>query len=128
MKWLLIIPLLAIVSCGDIPEQTKPIVIQSKPITRPKLNLPNVDQYTAQEVNWIVVTPDNVTQVLSEMEARGEAPALFAVTEKGYENISINTQKSLSLILQQQAVIDGYREYYITIDNKIREHNSTVDK
>lgn len=110
------------------PEPVRPIVIQAEPIARPALNLPNVDRIEARPVDWIVVTPENADQVFAEMEARGEEPVIFGVNEQGYENIAINTQQTLSVILQQQAVIDGYREYYITADGRIREHNSNVSR
>ena len=129
MKYLILTGILLLAACGEpIPEPVRPIVIQAEPIARPALNLPNVDRIDARPVEWIVVTPENADQVFAEMEARGEEPVLFGVNEQGYENIAINTQQTLSVILQQQAVIDGYREYYITADGRIREHNSNVSR
>lgn len=130
MKWFLIIPLAIIVGCGETQDNdpVRPIVISSEPIARPELNLPNVDQYTARNVNWIVITPENAVQIFSEMEARGQAPALFALDENGYENISVNTQEALRIILQQQAQIDGYREYYIIVNRRILTHNNSISE
>lgn len=124
-----LVGLLALAACATPdPEPTKPVVIQSEPIARPNLNLPNVDRYTARPVEWIIVTPENVDEVFAEMEARGEDPVLFGVNDEGYENIALNTQESLRVILQQQAVIDGYREYYVAADGSIREHNSNIPR
>jgi len=129
MKYIVFVALLGLAACArPEPESTNPVVIQSEPIARPSLNLPNVDRYTSRPVEWIVVTPDNVDEVFNEMESRGEDPVLFGVNDEGYENIAINTQESLRVILQQQAVIDGYREYYIAADGSIREHNANIPR
>jgi len=129
MKWLLTIPLLALVACGggDMSEPTRPVVIQSQPIQRPNLNLPEVDPYNARPVEWVVVTPENADQVFAEMEAEGRAPTIFGVDEEGYENIAINTQESLRVIMQQQAQIDGYRQYYMRVNRRIEQHNSSLN-
>jgi hypothetical protein len=127
MKLLAIAGFLLLTACMHAGvEAVQPIVIQAEPIARPGLNLPSVDRIDARPVEWIVVTPENADRILAEMEARGEEPVIFGVNETGYENIAINTQQTLRVILQQQAVIDGYREYYITADGRIRDHNSTV--
>lgn len=127
----LVLPLLAgamlLTACVQAPyEQIPPTVIRSQPIERPPLNLPEVDELSPREVQWMVVTPGNVDQIFADLIARGQAPALFGVNEQGYRNIAVNTQESLRVILQQQAVIEGYREYYVLINSRIRAHNESV--
>ena len=126
MKYIALAGFILLTACGEPTELVKPVVIQSQPISRPAINLPPVDRFNARPVEWIVVTPENIDQIFADMEARGVEPVIFGVNEQGYENIALNTQQSLSIILQQQAVIDGYREYYITADGRIREHNSNA--
>lgn len=126
MKWIALVALVALAACNTPEETTRPIVISSQPIDRPALNLPPVDEFNARPVEWVVVTPDNVDQVFADMQARGEAPALFGVNEQGYENIAVNNQQALRVIMQQQAVIQGYREYYVRVDRNIRTHNDSI--
>lgn len=130
MKFLL--PALAVAILASCSNQTDratvdPVVIQSQPIARPALNLPDVDQFVAEDVTWMVVTPSNVEQIFADMVARGDDPVIFGVTEEGFDNIAINSSQSLRVILQQQAVIDGYREYYISADGQIQAHNAAIN-
>lgn len=126
MKWIIIPALLLLTACATTkPLETKPIVIDSKPIERPGLNLPPVDQFRANDVDWVIITPDTAEEIFAQMAARGEPVVIFGVTESGYEAIAINNQQALRVILQQQAVINGYREYYLRTDKLIGNHNSS---
>jgi hypothetical protein len=124
MKYIVIFSIMSLVACTPAPELLDPVVIQREAIDRPTLNLPPVDKLTSQNVTWTIVTPDNAEQVFADMQASGGAPVLFSVSATGYENISINTQEALRVIVQQQAVIDGYQVYYIRADGTIAEYNS----
>jgi hypothetical protein len=129
MKYLILVAstmLLAACQTPPFEQIPRPVVVQAAPIERPPLNLPTIDPLNARDVQWVVVTPNNVDEVFREMTARGQAPALFAVDEQGYENIAINTQESLRVILQQQSVIEGYREYYLVVNQRIAAHNQSV--
>jgi hypothetical protein len=124
MKYIAIFSIMSLVACTSAPELLDPVVIQREAIDRPTLNLPPVDKLTSQNVTWTIVTPDNAEQVFADMRASGGAPVLFSVSATGYENIAINTQEALRVIVQQQAVIDGYQVYYIRADGTIAEYNS----
>jgi PBP1b-binding outer membrane lipoprotein LpoB len=117
MKWLALMGALMLVGCSaPAPEPTtKPVVIQTQPVTRPPFNPPPVEHYQPRDVDWMVVNPQNVDEIFARMQASGEPMVLFAVTENGYENIAINNREALRVILQQQTVINGYREYYVRI-------------
>tara|TARA_R110000851_G_C13037004_1_gene561780 strand:- start:330 stop:710 length:381 start_codon:yes stop_codon:yes gene_type:complete len=124
MKWIAMAALAILTACTAPQEAVKPIVIKSEPIVRPRLIVPSVDRFTALPVEWTIVTPSNVSQVFADIQATGKSPALFVVTARGYENIAINTQGTLGVIVQQQAVIDGYQVYYIQTGNTIAKFNS----
>jgi Cys-tRNA synthase (O-phospho-L-seryl-tRNA:Cys-tRNA synthase) len=94
---------------------SKPIEITTKPIEMPKLILPNVDRYSHLDVEWIIITPDNYEEVFQELNERDANVALIGVTDKGYENLSINTANMLKILRQYQAVVNAYKEYYILI-------------
>jgi hypothetical protein len=128
MRWIFI-PLVASIllagcATGEVPTPVKPIILKREPIARPPLNLPSVDKITSEKVTWTIVTPANVDDVFAKMIAKGIAPALFTVTSDGYEQIAINTQGAIGVILQQTAVIDGYRTYYVLSEKNITAYNA----
>ena len=64
---------------------------------------------------WIVITRDNINEVLAQLEASGQEPVLFAVTPEGYQAIILNAGELRRFIVQQQSVIDAQQEYLIGI-------------
>jgi len=130
MKYLLLLGLVVLIGCGsqDATPEVKPIIIKNKPLTRPALNLPSVDRYTPRDIDWVIITPDNANEIFDKLAASGRPTVIIGVDEKGYENIALNTKESLKLILQQQAVIDGYKQYYININSNIDEHNASLNQ
>ena len=126
MKYIILVSVLFIAGCAAQDVPVAPITVQSKPIPRPPLNLPSVTPITSQPVKWIIVTPDNVDEIFAQMKADGKDPVIFGVDGTGYKNLSLNVQESLRVILQQQAVIDGYHKYYVIVDGNIRSYNSSI--
>lgn len=127
MKILLVVLCMALGACAaNLPMQgpVQPLVVQREPITRPAINLPPVDRLITQKVEWTIITPENIDKIFADQAATGQPAVLFALSTQGYENVAINTQEALRLILQQQAVIDGYRDYYIRVDRTIVKYNS----
>lgn len=82
------------------------VVTEAKP---PAPIVPNVDQLKMREVDWIIVTPENMEQVFAEI--KGEK-ALFALDVKGYENIALNLSDIRAILQQQQAVIAIYKKQF----------------
>lgn len=124
MKYLPLILLLA--ACTpDIPKEDF-VKVVSQPLPRPQLNLPAVDEYRARPVEWMVLTEANSAEVFQQLKQDGKPATLFAVDETGYVNISLNSVESLKTIMQQQAVINGYRKYYIQADGVIYEYNQYI--
>lgn len=107
----------ALISCS--PKVPDSVVYSAKPIDRPRLVIPTVDQFTRRDIQWIVVTPANAETIFRD---KGEV-ALFALTSEGYKNLSLNTADQLKLILQQQAVIAAYSTYYQKADTEINNFN-----
>jgi hypothetical protein len=66
------------------------IEVSAKPIERPELVLPPVDQVRMREVEWVVITPENFEQVLDRLRKDGRPIVFFALTDKGYENLGMN--------------------------------------
>jgi hypothetical protein len=105
----------------------KRIEVSTTPVERPKLELPPADELNLKEVDWLVVTEDNIEEVFNEIRSTGRPVALFALTDKGYENISVNFSAIRSYIQQQQAIIIAYKNYYEKSEEALDKANETLD-
>lgn len=74
--------------------------------------VPPVDQLQLRNVEWIVITPDNIDEVFEKIQASGSELALFALTSNGYENLSLNINDVRSVMQQQQQIIAIYKKQY----------------
>ena len=101
-------------------SQPKVIEISAKPVEKPQLVVPQADPLNLRKVEWIVITPENVNDVMSKLSASGGKVAIFGLTDKGYENLSMNINDLRTYITQLQAIIVAYEGYY-------KESNSALD-
>ena len=79
---------------------------------REPLNLPNPEPLSLVDVEWIVVTKDNVDEVMEKVKAEGGDAALFAVTDEGYKKLSTNFADIRNKLYEQNQIILSYKEYY----------------
>jgi hypothetical protein len=91
---------------------------------REPLNLPNPEPLSLVDVEWIVVTKDNVDEVMEKVKAEGGDYALFAVTDEGYKKLSLNFADIRNKLYEQQQIILSYKEYY---EGGERESNQGSD-
>jgi hypothetical protein len=105
----------------------KRIEVSTTPVERPKLELPEADELNLKEIDWIVVTEDNYEEVFDKIKSSGRPVALFALTDQGYENISVNFSAIRSYIQQQQAIIIAYKNYYEKSEEALDKANETID-
>lgn len=50
--------------------------------------------------------------VFEDLERKKYDPAIFGLTDKGYESLTVNNSKILALIEQYRAIISAYQKYY----------------
>lgn len=116
------------------PQIEQPLVIDSnvvelpKPIQKPDLTLPPVDELNMREVKWVVINEDNVEAVIEQLKARDGAFAVYALTGEGYGNLGLNFSDIRALVQQQQAIIAAYENYYKQAEEAIEEHNQSVNE
>ena len=79
---------------------------------REPLNLPMPQPLSLVDVEWIVVTKENVDEVMEKVKAEGGDYALFAVTDEGYKKLSLNFADIRNKLYEQQQIILSYKEYY----------------
>lgn len=122
---MLILITILISACGV--KQPDPITvteIRSNIIERPTLILPETTPINTRNVEWKIITPENIDEIFKEMTSSNQQPVLFALTTSGYENVSLNMAEIMRLIREKDAIIVAYKNYYEQADNAIRENNS----
>ena len=91
---------------------------------REPLDLPMPVPLELIDVEWIVVTKDNVDEVMEKVKAEGGDYALFAVTDEGYKKLATNFADIRNKLYEQQQIILSYKEYY---EDGERESNQGTD-
>ena len=112
LKILLLSSVVALSGCALFREPVKQIETVKVEVSKPALNLSNPEPLKLRETKWVVVTRENAEQVFAELEAKGQAVALFALTADGYEALSINIADIKTFIGTQKEIIIQYRDYY----------------
>ena len=93
-------------------SDVKPIEIQTKAVERTPLNLAEPTPLKGRELDWIVITPENAEEVFKRLREKNVDVVLFAITDEGYEALSLSMAEIRNYIAQQRAIIIKYKEYY----------------
>ena len=96
-------------ACSQLPQQ---IEVSAKPLNKPQLTLPPVDEIRLRNVEWVVINVENMEEKIAELTANGQPLALFVLTAEGYENLGLNFSDIRALVQQQQRIIVAYENYY----------------
>lgn len=123
MRTAIAIGLVLLVAACSQPS-TNPVEVSYTPVSKPELILPEVDQITTRDIDWIVVTEDNFEEIVADLKASGDSVSLFAVTADGYEAIAVNLANVQKLVRQQQAIIAAYERYSRDVDRAIDRGNA----
>jgi len=81
-------------------------------IPREQLNATEVDKIELERLEWFIITEANAQSKFNEISNKNFTPVFFGLTDKGYETLSINTKKTMSLAEQQRSLIKAYKNYY----------------
>lgn len=119
---ILVLLVVALVGCSGVP---KTVTYQAKPIDRQDLILPESDPLDLEDVDWFIVTPDNAEESFEKLKNQKLEIVFFAITEDGYEKLSINNQKMLKILSDQKAIIMAYKKYYEDTENNISTYNES---
>lgn len=66
----------------------------------------------AREMQWFVVTPENIDQVWAKLKEQGTDLVVFALTDDGYQELAMTMAEVRNYIASQRAIIVKYKEYY----------------
>ena len=116
MKTLIFLFLLLISGCSilgsgrDIPE-VKPVEVVTVVKKAPTYHPPLPNQIDPVPVEWTVLNPELMQEYLDDLN-EGNAPtnAWYALTTKGYENLSTNMAEVKRYLRQVLSILKYYRE------------------
>jgi len=97
---------------GCLGSNTEEITVSAKPIDKPELTLPPVDELRMRPVEWVIINEQNIDQKLAQLTSDGKPFGLFVLTGEGYENLGMNFSDIRALVQQQQEIIVAYERYY----------------
>jgi PBP1b-binding outer membrane lipoprotein LpoB len=120
----LLIPTIFLSSCSSVP---KTVTYQSAPIDKPSLILPDATVLALRDIDFVIVTLDNMDEVMLELQKVNSNIALFALTDIGYENLSLNNADILKLVAEQKSIIAAYKSYYEDINTNVDNYNDNRD-
>jgi DNA-binding PadR family transcriptional regulator len=80
-----------------------------------------------KDVEWILITPENFEEKVAEIQKSGRPVVFFALTDEGYENISMNFSSIRAFIQQQRAIIVAYENYYKNANEALDAANANID-
>jgi hypothetical protein len=115
VKNILLLGLLAVflTSCGSgVQEIAVTTVAQEKT----PLNIPDPGPLELGSVEWIILTKNNAAEIFEAIKAAGGEAVVFAITDEGYEQLSLNFSDIRNLIAEQRQIIVSYKEYYEPVD------------
>ena len=121
---LLILIIILISACGV--RQPEPITIteiKSNTINRPNLILPQTTPINTRNVDWKIITPENIDKIFEDMKNANQEMVLFALTTSGYKNVSLNMAEIMRLLIEKDAIIVAYKNYYEQADKAIEQNN-----
>ena len=110
-----------------MPGCATPLTVQSAPVERVPLALAEPAPLRVIGPQWFVVTPDNIDSVWEDLKKKNIDLVLFAVTDTGYEQLSVSYAEIRNLIAAQRGIIIKYKDYYEKPKEKEKD-KSFMDK
>lgn len=108
-------------ACTSSPELVVP-----EP-ERVKLELSDPRPIRTKDVDWIVITENNYQDVFQELKDKKYDAILIGLTDKDYENISVNNSEFKRYIIEQQFIISSYKQYYEKSEDVQDKENLETD-
>jgi hypothetical protein len=109
--WLVPVLALFLVGCSSTPE-VKQIEISSTAVEKLPLSLSNPAPLELREVEWIIVTEENIEEAWQLLRDKNEGVALFALRHGDYERLALNIKEIRALLTEYTIILKKYKEYY----------------
>lgn len=100
---------LALSGCATLKKE---LVVRTKPVEKPRLDVPLPQPVKMQPMQWVVITDKNYNDVIETVKDSNGLVFLVALDESSYKNLAINNANLLRYIREEKAVIAAYKQYY----------------
>ena len=104
----LTVSLFLLAGCSNVDR----VETVSTPTERTPLNIDPADPVDLKSIEWIVVTPDNVDNIMDMLEQSGNNLVVFGITPSDYEDLSMNMSEIRNHINTQRRILLQYKIYY----------------
>jgi hypothetical protein len=101
--------ILLLSSCAGAVKEISTFKIEKK---REPLAIEDPSPLQLQNVEWIIITKDNAEEVFEKIKSSGGEYSLFALTDNGYEKLSLNFADIRNKLAEQRQIILSYKDYY----------------
>ena len=101
-------------SCSAV----KTLEIFKEEVPRAKLNLEKPTPLQLENLQWIIITSENADEVFKKLEEKGIDPVLWGLTDKDFELLAKNFARIRNQLMVTNNLLDKYKEYYETEDDK----------
>ena len=108
---LLLVAVAFLAGCSLTPK-VKQVEVTSNVIEKLPLNLPTPPPLELQDVEWLIVTEENIGEVWQLLRDKKEGVALFALRKGDYERLAINIKEIRALLGEYIVVVQAYKDYY----------------
>ena len=108
---LMVIGVMMLGGCASKPT-IKQIEVTTTAIEKLPLSLPNPAPLEMQEVEWMIVTEENIEEAWALLTSKNEGVALFALRHGDYERLALNIKEIRALLGEYIVILKKYREYY----------------
>ena len=96
-------------SCGTAVKQLEIFKVEEP---RAPLNLESPQTPKMESINWVIITSENADEVFAKLKENGKDQVLFGLSDDDYELIAKNFAQIRAYIIQQNATLEKYKEYY----------------
>jgi hypothetical protein len=115
-KLIILLPVLALFLVGGCSmTKVKPeekVVIKKVIEKKLPLNIADPEPLELADVEWVIVTEENIAEVWKQIAADNEGVALFALRHGDYERLAINIVDIRSQLGEYVIILKRYKEYY----------------
>ena len=93
-------------------DKVKEVKVETVEVEREKLNLKVPSPIELLDPSWIIIHPSNAEEVWKVLKDDKKDIVLFALTDEGYQSLSVNLTKLRNIIEQQRIILFKYKKYY----------------
>lgn len=87
-------------------QTVEKVVVSTVQVQRPAPIVPKADALNLETLDWVLITPENVDEVLKD------GGRLYALTPEGYKNLTRNMRDIFAHIEQKNVIIAVYERSY----------------